>query len=510
MNLSRMLIRNALVGGGARLFTLLVGLVITPYLLARLGMDRFGIWALLGVVTGLVALGDFSFKTSLIRHLAGAWAKGDRQSVRAFASSGLFFCLANALLLGALLWWNTDRLLDLLNIPLIHRSEARLTFAFGVAAQLTTIGLAIFPALCDARQRLDITNGLGMVSLVLGAALTVAAVESGFGLPGVALAQLAATLIFFLTSLLATRRLFGPLGLSPRAVRARTLRTLLGFGMTLHLSTVCGIINQQFDKFLLIRWTGLGWVGSYELALKWVGNAGSLQPFLAAALLPAGSHLAATGDMDGLRAIYRKAYRYLFLVGLPPFFFLAVHAEAIMRVWLGHADHRAASLLVLLSAGYAANSLSNGMAYVCQGVGRPDIQAAQSFVQLLLNVGLSAVLFLLIGPLGAAVGTSLSLLAGAALFVVFFHRHLAISSGSLLRETALTPFLASLAAAAISRFALAWLEQSDRWLALAGLAGSGLLFLAVYLGICLAGGQVTLSDLARLRALWPRMEGRTR
>lgn len=506
MNLSQLLIRNALVGGGARLFTLLVGLVITPYLLARLGMDRFGIWALLGVVTGLVALGDFSFKTSLIRHLAGAWAAGDRQTVRAFASSGLFFSLVNALLLGALLWWNVDRLLDLLNIPAALRGEARLTFVFGVAAQLTTIGLAVFPALCDARQRLDITNGLGMLSLVLGAALTVGAVESGFGLPGVALAQLAATLFFFLTALLAARRLFGPPGLSLHAVRATTLRALLGFGLTLHLSTVCGIVNRQFDKFLLSRFAGLGWVGSYELALKWVGNTGSVQPYLAAALLPAGSHLAATGELDRLRAVYHKAYHYLFLIGLPPFFFLAAHAELIMRVWLGQANHRAATLMILLSAGYAANSLSNGMAYVCQGVGRADIQAAQSVIQLLLNVALSIVLFLLIGPLGAAVGTSLSLLAGAAVFVVYFHRYLGISSGSLLRRTALVPFLASLAAAAVSRLALSGMDQADRWMALGGLAGGGLLFLVVFLGICLAGGQIGLSDLSRLRGLWQRQE----
>ena len=151
MDLSRILIRNALFGGGARLFTVLIGLLITPYLLTRLGLDRFGIWALLSVVTGLVALGDFSFKTSLIRHLAGSCAANNSEAFRAFASSGLVFCLINALLLGGLLWWNVDRLLDLLNIPGTLRSEARLTFVFGVAAQLATIGLAVFPALCDAR-----------------------------------------------------------------------------------------------------------------------------------------------------------------------------------------------------------------------------------------------------------------------------------------------------------------------------------------------------------------------
>jgi O-antigen/teichoic acid export membrane protein len=242
--------------------------------------------------------------------------------------------------------------------------------------------------------------------------------------------------------------------------------------------------------------------------MKWVANAGSLQPYLAAALLPAGSHLAATGELDRLRSMYRKSYRYLFLVGLPPFFFLTAHAEFIIRVWLGQANHQAALIMVLLCVGYAANSLSNGMAYVCQGVGRPDIQAVQSVVQLLLNVGCSIVLFMVIGPLGTAVGTSVALVAGACVFVIHFHRYMRIPSLSLLRETALIPCLASLAAAVISRFFMFGSNPADRWAAFGVLVLAGLLFVAVYLGICLVTGHIDRRDLDRLSLLRSHGEGK--
>lgn len=502
MNLTQMLIRNALVGGGARLFTLLIGMIITPYLLVNLGSERFGIWALLGVVTGIVALGDFSFKTALIKHLASTWAAGDREGYRAITSGGLFFCTINALLLGVLLWWNGDILLDLLRIPNSLRHEAGITFALGVAGQLVTISMAIFPALCDARQRLDITNGIGMLALVFGTVLTIAAIEGNAGLPGVALAQFFAILFFFLMTAAVTRRLFGPFQLSPALIRIDTLQMLLGFGLTLHLSTVCNVINRQFDKFILSRWAGLGWVSSYELAMKWVGSAGSLQPFITAALLPAGSHLSTTGELERLRSLYFEAYRYLFLIGLPPFCFLATHASAIIKIWLGQPQPQAATMIVLLSVGYTANSLSNGMAFLCQGVGRPDIQAMQSVIQLLLNVMLSVVLFLLIGPLGAAIGTSLALLIGAIVFVVHFHRYLKISTSSLLRRTALVPFLASLASAIVSHFFLLEWEPIGRWFSLIKLAGAGLVFILIFLGICLMSKQIVSGDLVRLRTAW--------
>lgn len=504
MSLSHLLIRNALVGGGARLLTLLTGMVLTPYLLLRLGPDRFGIWALLGVVTGMVALGDFSFRTTLVRELASALASGDRKDFRTTASTGIAFCSANALALGFLLWWSRDLVLDLLGIPLLLRHEASLTFALGVGGQLAAISLSVFPALCDARQRLDVTNGLGVLSLLLGAILTVAAVESGGGLVGAAAAQLASTLFFYLAALGAARLLFGNTGISPAMVRAKQLNNLLAFGMTLHVSTICGIINRQFDKFLLSRRAGLGWVGSCELAMKWVASAGTFQPFLAATLLPAASQLAAAGELQRLRSLYHRAYRYLFLAGLPPFFFLAAHRETVILAWLGQADHRAGLMILLLASGYAVNSLSNGMAYVCQGMGRPDIQARQSVIQLLLNVVLSILLFHRFGPPGAVAGTSLALLAGATVFVRHFHRYLGIRTLPLLRDTALVPLLASLAAALASCLWLSGPAPGDRWSALAGLAGAGLVFLLVFTAVCLVSGHLGRDDWLLLRSAWQR------
>jgi len=500
-SLSHMMIRNAIVSGGARIFTLLIGMIITPYLLVNLGAERFGIWALLAVVTGIAALGDFSFKTSLIKHLSAAWAAGETSTYNAITSNGFFFCCGNALALGVVLLWNIDLLLIIFNIPESLRNEAQLTFIIGVGAQLISIGLTIFPALCDARQRLDVTNGLGMLSLVVGTLLTVVAIEGNYGLTGVALAQLAAISLFHLSTVVCARVLFGSFGISYRLISIKNLRTLLSFGLTLHLSTICGIINRQFDKFLLSRWAGLGWVASYELALKWVGSAGSLQPYVAATMLPAGSQLSAIGDLQQLRSLYFAAYRYLFLIGLPPFFFLFAHADSIITVWIGQSNPAAASMIIILSIGYLANSLSNGMAYVCQGIGRPDIQATQSVIQLLINIGLSISLYLLIGPLGAAIGTSLALLIGTWIYAALFHRYFKISTVLLLKRTALIPSLAALAAAFVSYFLTTGNGAINRIDLFLQLLVAGCVFLLVFLLICFASNHITFKDFSKLLSI---------
>jgi O-antigen/teichoic acid export membrane protein len=132
--------------------------------------------------------------------------------------------------------------------------------------------------------------------------------------------------------------------------------------------------------------------------------------------------------------------------------------------------------------GYLVNSLSNAMAFVCQGVGQPGIQARQSALQLVLNVVLSLWLFHLLGPIGAPIGTSIALLLGAAWFAWAFHRHLGLRTLPLLRDSAIVPLAASLLGALAAWLATASMAATMRADALPKV----LLAFAVYVLVVLA------------------------
>jgi O-antigen/teichoic acid export membrane protein len=273
---------------------------------------------------------------------------------------------------------------------------------------------------------------------------------------------------------------------------------LFAYGWRLHVSTVCTVLNRQFDKFLLARAAGLGSVATYEVAARAVGSVGTLQPYLAATLLPASSELHALDRIEDLRGLYRRSTSYLLLVGIPPFVFLASQSDAAITAWLGAPQPLAALFLLCLAPGYLVNTACNGMAFFCQGVGQPGIQARQSAWQLGINVVLSTLLLFAIGPLGAAIGTSIALIAGAIYFARHFHAHLGVSTWALLRESAAVPMLASFAGAALGVWAVAGSEAMQRGTALLQLGISGTLFSAVVAALYLASGQVGRVELRLL------------
>ena len=74
--------RNAIsvvLGRGA---SALMWVAVTPFTLARLGPERFGVWSLFFVFGGYAAALDLGMAGGIIRFVAVAAARGDRRAVR--------------------------------------------------------------------------------------------------------------------------------------------------------------------------------------------------------------------------------------------------------------------------------------------------------------------------------------------------------------------------------------------------------------------------------------------
>jgi len=83
--------RNTFYNAIARILGMLVGFLLTPYILNHLGIELFGIWSIVWVLTGYIGLFDMGLSTSFVRHTSLYYAEGDRESLREMISSGLFF-----------------------------------------------------------------------------------------------------------------------------------------------------------------------------------------------------------------------------------------------------------------------------------------------------------------------------------------------------------------------------------------------------------------------------------
>src|SRR5712691_13512838 len=80
---------------------ILVGILLSPYILHRLGDEAFGLWVLIFSITGYYGLFDLGIRSSIVRYVAKYSATNNYEELNRLISTSLFSygCLAAALLL---------------------------------------------------------------------------------------------------------------------------------------------------------------------------------------------------------------------------------------------------------------------------------------------------------------------------------------------------------------------------------------------------------------------------
>jgi O-antigen/teichoic acid export membrane protein len=492
------LVRNTVFNGVASLVGLGVGLVLSPVLLATLGVERFGLWSLLWAVTGSLGLVDLRLAAAVTPLAAAAWARGERDRVTRIASTSVvFYGVLGAVEVGAAVLVARFPAL-VLWLPESLQGEARFAVVAAVAVFALNSVTSVFTSLLQGAQRFDAAARITVtVTVVRGVALAGIALVGG-GIAELLLGEAVLAVLQLVMTTAAVGRLFPGLRLARRPDRG-VLRELLGFGGKLQIAHLAHLIGLHGDKILLSAFLGLSAVAYYDLGSKIAYVMRGLPLLLISAALPAATALDVAGDRQRLWQFYLSGTRLLVFAATPLFVFTAAGAAPILLVWAGVDAPEARMAVWLLAAGYYLNLLS-GMAHtVALGIGRPELELRRSILAAALNIGLSAGLIPVMGFAGAPLGTALAFAVGAVYLVAAFTAEV---GGSVVAVARLLyrPVLLAVPAAAGAIF-IAHISDPTRAGAALGLVASAALVGALFLWLAVRDGVVSRQWLRTLPAL---------
>lgn len=125
---------------------LLPGLVITPYLIFKLGSERYGIWSLAFALVGYYALVDLGFRSAAVRYAAHFRALGETENINELVNTlFLYFSTVAIALIGVtvLVWQKADRLF---HVPPSIMTSFRGWYCWRVLICPQELSAASFPA----------------------------------------------------------------------------------------------------------------------------------------------------------------------------------------------------------------------------------------------------------------------------------------------------------------------------------------------------------------------------
>ncbi|MEY3252917.1 MAG: hypothetical protein RL227_1890 [Pseudomonadota bacterium] len=386
---------------------LLVALVTIPWLIRLVGLDRFGFLALAWVLVGYTSLLDLGIGKAVIRTMSSRLALGDEQGALQRGRVGLMFLGALGLLMGVLLAWASELLVDsALKVPGALHEEALLALPLLAASLPFVLVTGGYVGVMSAHQDFKPLNLLRALLSVMTYLLPLALAFAGQGtLPGLVLAVLGVRVMGTACYAFVCWRRYG-FSVQPFRLPALVVKELFSLGGWMTVSNLVGPLISYLDRLLLGTLVPLQWVGVYSAPYDLVQRLLMVPYALMAAWFP---HAAGLKPRTiELEQALSDMLRWLFCAMAPLVLFICAVAHPAMQLWLGAEQGPiAATVLQLLVSGLLFNALAQGPATLILAAGHPRRIALLHLTQVPLFALLLWALTSAFGIVGTALAVAL-------------------------------------------------------------------------------------------------------
>jgi len=503
-SLTKRIVRNTLFNFTGRFWAMFLGLLLTPFLVAKLGMSGYALWSLVLVITNYLLTWDLGLGNALVRHVAHYYAQRDYNALNAVMSTALLLYVALATVAITLTVVLRPVVLSAFRVPPEQWEEVGWVLVTAVVAFALGNVLSVFRGLVTGLQQMHLTNLIITISATLNALGAVAFLQLGYGLKGLTLNEIITmTLTTGLSAVLAFR-VFPMLRLNPLLARWETLKVLLSYGLKVQITALGSLINLQVNKLLIGYFLNLELLAAYELGFKLVYSLISLLRLLSSAVMPAAAELHAQYDHGRLQRLYRQGSKYLVLAIAPLGFLTIIYARSITAAWLGTPPPEVARVIQLLMLAYGFNLLTAMGTAMARGMGHPEFETRYAILVIVVNLSLGLVLMRLLSLDGLLVATLVAVVLGSVYFLVQWHRFLHQAWRMLWQKLYAPPLwaclLATIPSYLVGQGLLAYLPAGRLAHAAVGL-GSGLIFASFYALFIWHSGYWDAQDRALYRAI---------
>lgn len=503
-SLTKRIVRNTLFNFTGRFWAMFLGLLLTPLLVAKLGMTGYAMWSLVMVITSYLLTWDLGLGNALIRHVAHYYARQDYHGLNAVMSTSLLLYMALATAAITLTVILRPVVLSAFRVPPEQWEGVGWVLIMAVVAFALGNVLTVFRGLVTGLQQMHLTNLTVALHATLNALGAVAFLQLGYGLKGLALNEIITMILTAGVSAVLAFRVFPMLRLNPLLARWETLKMLLKYGLKVQITGLGALISLQMNKLLIGYFLNLELLAAYELGFKLVYSLISLLGLLSSAVMPAAAELHAQYDHGRLKQLYRQGSKYLVLAIAPLGFITILHAHSITAIWLGTPPPEVARVVQFLMLAYGFNLLTAMGTAMARGVGHPEFETRYAMLVIVVNLSLGIVLMRLLGLDGLLVATLAAIVLGSLYFLAQWHRFLHQTWRTLWQKLYSPPLWACLLATAPSCLAgqglLAYLPAGRLVQAAAGLGG-GLVFASLYVLFIWRSGYWDAQDRALYRAI---------
>lgn len=408
---------------------ILTGFIYTPIMLRLLGQSEYGLYQLVYSVVSYLSLLSLGFSASYMRFYAREKAEDNNDGVARL--NGMFLLIFGAIAIICLLcgyvMLNNINIIFGSGLTDDEYSIARVLMALMIFNLALTFPNSVFNCIVTSQEKFLFQKTLIMFQYLLNPFLTLPLLIMGYG--SIAMVSVT-TLLTFAVLISNMIYCFKKLNahFSFKGLQFSLLKEMWAFTFFIFLNQIVDQINWSVDKFLLGRLAGTAAVAVYGVG----GQINTLYLQFSSSVsnvfIPKVNKIVAeTGDNRELTRLFTKVGRIQFIIMALILSGFTFFGQPFIRYWAGKGYGESYYVTLLLIFPVTVPLIQNLGIEIQRAKNKHKARSVVYLFISIANVFLSIPLIKMFGPVGAAIGTTLSLIAGNILFMNwYYHNRLGI------------------------------------------------------------------------------------
>jgi O-antigen/teichoic acid export membrane protein len=372
-------IRNMLSGVIGWSWPVLLAFAVTPYLLEGLGEEGFGIRSILIMLVGYFSMLNFGISGAVTKYMS-EYVKIDNNYVKDVLSTSFLIHLILGLVGGLALSLISEYLVnEVFHISAELENEAIIALRISAFSFIFTMMNSWAGAIVSGDHRYDILNYMMSLYGTLTLVSSLILVEVGYGVTGVAIANLIASICLLLVYIYIFKQLDYFINLEIK-FKIPVATRLLKFGSHFFIFQIFGMLFSQLDRFLIGVYLGVTILTYYVIPHQVAIVVHQLTSKVMQFLFPLVSSTK-NNDINKLRRICVRGTTIGLFLSLSLAIPIIIYGDKILLFWMNNEiSEYSSDILLVLTFTYVLMSITAVSSSIFSGMGYPYVVSSGSVI----------------------------------------------------------------------------------------------------------------------------------
>jgi O-antigen/teichoic acid export membrane protein len=322
---------SAISGVGLTFLNIIITFISIPVFVGIMGMERYGIFALVSTISNANVLFNFGFNFSLVKFLAQQ-GKCKESNFDILVSFILVSFIVSPFLLIIVIFKDLI-VTNVLNIPDNYYEDSIVLIVYICLSSIVLLFGQLLKAVTDSLQKMYLGNyAQGFYNLFYwGLVIAAAYIYGSFHAIGVAI--LTATILWFFILLIMFFKNWGCLSFCGFSTNfSRLIKKHMNYNVNLYLANFIGLFREPLLKVLVSHYLGINYVSILDIALRICRIIRSLFSKIIHPFYP---YMATIANVEQLRFLISEIEQKIYLVSLPCSVIFIFCAQSFLNLWIG-------------------------------------------------------------------------------------------------------------------------------------------------------------------------------